>query len=187
MCLVSVTFPESWNLFTNGFLLDMGKNANYALIINFILSPSYLAFVFDLWHHFCGTCISTFSEQTRYFGRTQNTSKSQVFLTAFFILQNFSSCYHRFIETHTAFSQYVAGKFEGYGIGILFCFTAPVISWFILQVEKVWCGLLTLVDEVLLPSISLLECNSSLAEEIWAMLCRFPYELRCVMFHNLLR
>ena len=47
-----------------------------------------------------------------------------------------------------------------------------------LQVEKVWCGLLTLVDEVLLPSISLLECNSSLAEELWAMMCRFPYELR---------
>ena len=46
------------------------------------------------------------------------------------------------------------------------------------QVEKVWCGLLTLVDEVLLPSISLLECNSSLAEELWAMMCRFPYELR---------
>ena len=49
-----------------------------------------------------------------------------------------------------------------------------------LQVEKVWCGLLTLVDEVLLPSISLLECNSSLAEELWAMMCRFPYELRWV-------
>ena len=49
---------------------------------------------------------------------------------------------------------------------------------FKLQVEKVWCGLLTLVDEVLLPSISLLECNSSLAEELWAMMCRFPYELR---------
>ena len=48
----------------------------------------------------------------------------------------------------------------------------------LLQVEKVWCGLLTLVDEVLLPSISLLECNSSLAEELWAMMCRFPYELR---------
>ncbi|XP_044176473.1 THO complex subunit 2-like isoform X1 [Acropora millepora] len=46
------------------------------------------------------------------------------------------------------------------------------------QVEKVWCGLLTLLDEVLLPSISLLECNSSLAEELWAMMCRFPYELR---------
>ncbi|XP_058948707.2 THO complex subunit 2 [Pocillopora verrucosa] len=46
------------------------------------------------------------------------------------------------------------------------------------QVEKVWCGFLTLMDEVLLPSISLLECNSSLAEELWAMLCRFPYELR---------
>ena len=51
---------------------------------------------------------------------------------------------------------------------------------FKLQVEKVWCGLLTLVDEVLLPSISLLECNSSLAEELWAMMCRFPYELRWV-------
>ena len=48
----------------------------------------------------------------------------------------------------------------------------------LLQVEKVWCGLLTLVDEVLLPSISLLECNSSLAEELWSMMCRFPYELR---------
>ncbi|XP_068717940.1 THO complex subunit 2-like [Montipora capricornis] len=46
------------------------------------------------------------------------------------------------------------------------------------QIEKVWCGLLTLLDEVLLPSISLLECNSSLAEELWTMMCRFPYELR---------
>ena len=50
------------------------------------------------------------------------------------------------------------------------------------KIEKVWCGLLTLLDEVLLPSISLLECNSSLAEELWTMMCRFPYELRSVIY-----
>ncbi|XP_048589854.1 THO complex subunit 2 isoform X3 [Nematostella vectensis] len=46
------------------------------------------------------------------------------------------------------------------------------------EVQSVWCGFLTLLDEVLLPSISLLECNSSLSEELWNMLKCYPYQIR---------
>ncbi|KAK3752595.1 hypothetical protein QZH41_018789 [Actinostola sp. cb2023] len=49
--------------------------------------------------------------------------------------------------------------------------TSPVI-------QNVWCGFLTLMDEVLLPSLSLLECNSSLAEELWGMVKCYPYQVR---------
>ncbi|XP_028517932.1 THO complex subunit 2 isoform X2 [Exaiptasia diaphana] len=46
------------------------------------------------------------------------------------------------------------------------------------EIQNVWCGFLTLMDEVLLPSISLLECNSSLAEELWGMIKCYPYQVR---------
>lgn len=41
-----------------------------------------------------------------------------------------------------------------------------------------WSGTLTLLDEVLLPSLSLMECNCAIAEEVWGLLRYFPYEIR---------
>ena len=38
---------------------------------------------------------------------------------------------------------------------------------------------LTLMDEVFLPSLSLLTSNCCLAEEIWSVLRHFPYEQVC--------
>ena len=37
---------------------------------------------------------------------------------------------------------------------------------------------LTLMDEVLLPALSLSECNCCLAEEIWTVLRVYPYHHR---------
>ena len=37
---------------------------------------------------------------------------------------------------------------------------------------------LTLMDEVLLPALSLAECNCCLAEEIWTVLRVYPYNHR---------
>merc|ERR1719494_262381 len=39
-------------------------------------------------------------------------------------------------------------------------------------------GVLTLIDEVLFPSLSILECNCGIAEELWGLLKRFPYDVR---------
>lgn len=39
-------------------------------------------------------------------------------------------------------------------------------------------GLLNMLDEVLLPSMSLLPGNCCLSEELWSFLKLFPYELR---------
>ena len=58
-----------------------------------------------------------------------------------------------------------------------FCVT-NILVHIVIQVG-VWCGFLTLLDEVLLPSLSLLECNSSIAEELWGLLKAFPYQIRC--------
>ena len=37
---------------------------------------------------------------------------------------------------------------------------------------------LSVLDEVILPSLSLLLCNCGIAEEIWAMVKLLPYETR---------
>ena len=50
---------------------------------------------------------------------------------------------------------------------------------FVLQLA-VWNGLIELVDQVLFPSLSLLECNPSIAEEVWILLKAFPYNVRYV-------
>ncbi|XP_057313993.1 THO complex subunit 2-like [Hydractinia symbiolongicarpus] len=46
------------------------------------------------------------------------------------------------------------------------------------KMRLVYGGILTLLDEVLLPSMSLLECNCCVAEELWGLLKRVPYEVR---------
>lgn len=38
--------------------------------------------------------------------------------------------------------------------------------------------MVSLLDEVILPSLSLLPCNSGVAEEVWSMLKLLPYETR---------
>lgn len=44
--------------------------------------------------------------------------------------------------------------------------------------EIAFYGFLTILDEVLLPSLTLLPCNCCLSEELWSLLKLFPYELR---------
>ncbi|XP_047126503.1 THO complex subunit 2 isoform X2 [Hydra vulgaris] len=39
-------------------------------------------------------------------------------------------------------------------------------------------GILTLIDEVLFPVISVLDCNCAVAEELWGLIKRLPYQLR---------
>ena len=39
-------------------------------------------------------------------------------------------------------------------------------------------GFISVLDEVILPSISLLSCNCGMAEEVWAMIKFLPYERR---------
>ncbi|XP_064608579.1 THO complex subunit 2-like isoform X2 [Liolophura sinensis] len=39
-------------------------------------------------------------------------------------------------------------------------------------------GFLTMLDEVILPSLTLLPCNCSISEELWSLLKLYPYELR---------
>ena len=37
---------------------------------------------------------------------------------------------------------------------------------------------LSIADQVLLPSLSLLECNACLSEEVWGLFKLFPYQHR---------
>ena len=39
-------------------------------------------------------------------------------------------------------------------------------------------GFLTVMDEAILPSVSLLSCNCGISEELWSMLKQLPYERR---------
>ena len=45
--------------------------------------------------------------------------------------------------------------------------------------------MVSLLDEVILPSLSLLPCNSGVAEEVWSMLKLLPYETRFVSCSDL--
>ncbi|XP_061165363.1 THO complex subunit 2-like isoform X2 [Saccostrea echinata] len=45
-------------------------------------------------------------------------------------------------------------------------------------------GFLNILDEVLLPSMSMLPCNCCLSEELWTFLKLFPYELRYRLYGN---
>lgn len=44
--------------------------------------------------------------------------------------------------------------------------------------EDVYHGLLSTLDEVVLPALSLMPCNCGMAEEAWAMVKQLPYETR---------
>ncbi|XP_023214734.1 THO complex subunit 2-like, partial [Centruroides sculpturatus] len=44
--------------------------------------------------------------------------------------------------------------------------------------------IITLLDEALLPSLSLLECNCCMAEELWSLLKLFPYQYRRLSKEN---
>ena len=43
---------------------------------------------------------------------------------------------------------------------------------------QVYSGVVSLLDETVLPSLSLLHCNCSLAEEVWSVLKMLPYDVR---------
>ncbi|KAL4230734.1 THO complex subunit 2 [Mactra antiquata] len=45
-------------------------------------------------------------------------------------------------------------------------------------------GLLSILDEVVLPSLSFLTCNCCLSEDLWALMKLLPYELRYRMYGN---
>jgi len=47
-----------------------------------------------------------------------------------------------------------------------------------------WSGTVTLLDEALLPALSLMECNCAVAEEIWGLMKYFPYEIRYRLMVN---
>ncbi|XP_077984941.1 THO complex subunit 2-like isoform X2 [Glandiceps talaboti] len=44
--------------------------------------------------------------------------------------------------------------------------------------DEFFYSLLTLVDDVFLPSLSLMDCNACMSEEIWSLIKAFPYEFR---------
>lgn len=44
--------------------------------------------------------------------------------------------------------------------------------------DAVWSGVVEVVDQVLLPALSLLQCNCGLAEELWSLLRLLPYQMR---------
>ncbi|XP_066928394.1 THO complex subunit 2-like [Clytia hemisphaerica] len=44
--------------------------------------------------------------------------------------------------------------------------------------KQVYAGMLSLIDEVLFPSLSLLDCNCCIAEELYGLVKRLPYEQR---------
>lgn len=44
--------------------------------------------------------------------------------------------------------------------------------------DSLYFDIITLLDMVILPALSYLECNCSIAEEIWTLLRHFPYHHR---------
>ena len=56
--------------------------------------------------------------------------------------------------------------------------TGYVCAYIYVLQEHVFQGFLTIMDEVLLPSLSLLPSNCGMAEEVWAMVKQLPYQNR---------
>ncbi|XP_060572351.1 THO complex subunit 2-like isoform X2 [Ruditapes philippinarum] len=56
----------------------------------------------------------------------------------------------------------------------------------VLSVEDniMYFGLLSILDEVVIPSLSFLTCNCCISEELWTLVKLFPYELRYRMYGN---
>jgi len=46
------------------------------------------------------------------------------------------------------------------------------------KMEATYAAVLSLIEDVLFPSLSVLECNCGVAEEMWGLLKRLPYEIR---------
>lgn len=49
-----------------------------------------------------------------------------------------------------------------------------------LSQETLFSCLLSITDQVLLPSLSLMDCNACMSEELWGMFKTFPYQYRWV-------
>ena len=46
------------------------------------------------------------------------------------------------------------------------------------KTEVIFSCLLSITDQVLLPSLSLMDCNACMSEELWGMFKTFPYQHR---------
>lgn len=51
-----------------------------------------------------------------------------------------------------------------------------------LSQETLFSCLLSITDQVLLPSLSLMDCNACMSEELWGMFKTFPYQYRWVVW-----
>lgn len=47
-----------------------------------------------------------------------------------------------------------------------------------LSQEILFSCVLSITDQVLLPSLSLMDCNACMSEELWGMFKTFPYQYR---------
>lgn len=59
--------------------------------------------------------------------------------------------------------------------------------WMLLKSNTPECGIAAIsnvVEQVLLPSLSLLECNCCMAEELWSLLKLFPYQTRYTFYYQ---
>ena len=45
--------------------------------------------------------------------------------------------------------------------------------------EDVYHGFISVLDEVILPALSFMQCNCGMAEEVWSVLKLLPYQTRC--------
>ena len=55
-------------------------------------------------------------------------------------------------------------------------FSSSLFLSFLLQELLRW--YITVINSVILPSLSLLQCNCGMAEEVWSMIRLLPYETR---------
>lgn len=55
------------------------------------------------------------------------------------------------------------------------------LLYFFLSQEILFSCLLSITDQVLLPSLSLMDCNACMSEELWGMFKTFPYQYRWVV------
>lgn len=56
--------------------------------------------------------------------------------------------------------------------------TVVTLRFLSLSQEILFSCLLSITDQVLLPSLSLMDCNACMSEELWGMFKTFPYQYR---------
>lgn len=63
-------------------------------------------------------------------------------------------------------------------VALLLTYSMVTSSLFSLSQEILFSCLLSITDQVLLPSLSLMDCNACMSEELWGMFKTFPYQYR---------